>query len=182
MPKVNRLMHRLIVLLICALSATCPGMADLPSSAPFTLIAWPTSISVQKKQAVNVFICLQNNRYADARTRVWFTPVTGQHQTDLHCLVMRCTNLDTRRDARYTGYPPGKTVADGLGTESTYVVPPGCFVGASVDMAQFCDLSPGNYRLQLYYDTSFTPSWLKPDKRAWHGVTNTATITIHVSK
>jgi hypothetical protein len=61
-------------------------------------------------------------------------------------------------------------------------IPALCFVGATLDLRQFCVLPPGNYALTMQYDTAFIPRWIRADKHAWHGATNRVEVRIHISK
>lgn len=176
-----------IALLICALLPMHrvkaePAAKESPAVRPFALTVWPQSISVLSRHPIYLCVALENRTDQDRSIRFWFTPVPFGSKTDLHCLLIHCYNRKTRKDAHYTGIPPGKTLDDARGKESTCKVYAQSFTGYTVNMTQFCDLPPGDYSLVMQYDTSYVPQWMQPDKRAWHEKTNKVLVNIHIRR
>ncbi len=167
-----------------------PSSAHKPSRAPtrhtptFALSIWPPQGIAHHSGPIYIQVALSNVTNRDRYTRLWFLPCPFGSHAALNCLQIRCRNQITGKEVQYTWPPPGATVADVQGKEKimTYKISPGKPVATAFDLRQFCVLPPGKYVLELQYDTRFLPLWIKPDKRAWHGATNRATVKIQVVK
>ena len=177
----------IIVVMVCAFFLVQwvkadPATKESPAAKPFVLTVWPQRIFVLYRHPIYLRVALENRTDQDRFIRFWFTPIPFGPKTDLHCLLMRCYNHKTRKDAQYTGIPPGKTVDDAQNKESTSEVYARSFTGYTVNMAQFCDLPPGDYSLVMQYDTSYVPQRMQPDKRAWHGKTNKVLVNVLIRR
>ena len=146
----------------------------------FQMHAWPKYVVVHRNQSIPVKITLRNMTDGDAYIRLWFWPVPFGPHTDLHSLVLRCRNQSTGKEVQYIWPPAGRTISDAQGKELPDKIPSGRSVKIPIDLRQFCVLPHGKYVLELQYDTRFVPSWVKPDRRAWHGITNKVTVRIQV--
>jgi hypothetical protein len=139
---------------------------------------------VHGKQPVYINLFFKNVTAQDVYLRLWITPPVpfGTNLTDLHCLLMRCRNQATGKEVQYTWWPPQLVPAYVQRKESlmTEEIRPGKTLVTPLPLRYFCVLPPGKYTVELQYDTRFIPSWIKPDKRAWHGITDKETVNIQV--
>ena len=144
--------------------------------------AQPRLIIVHRNQSIPIKVALRNVTNHDAYIRLWFWPVPFGPHTDLHCFMLRCRNQITGKEVRYTWPPTQMLVSDAQGKEFPNKIPQGGSIIAPINLRDFCVLPLGKYIVELQYDTRFTPSWVKPDKRAWHGITNKVIVNLQVSK
>lgn len=131
---------------------------------------------VKYNEPVYLHVALENPTYDSLWAYVLLTPVPGGPGEPLRPLKMRCVDLKTHRQVRYIGIPGRLAVFK----EDPVEVPEGCFIGATVNLALSCRLPPGIYALRLWYDTTQIHRAVPISRRAWHGVTNSTTVTISV--
>jgi hypothetical protein len=169
---------------IGACMAQQPGQTPATAKTPFELEAQPKQVVAHYRQRLNLSVGLTNTTDRDVMIRVWFTPCPFNVPVSLQCLRMRCRDLKTGREVRYRWPPPIATVADAQLKESAMTIPihPGKPFVVPFDPSLFCALPPGQYALDLQYDTRHTPTGIAPDPRAWHGVTNKVTVDIRILK
>ena len=162
-----------------------PTIAKAPSAkTPFELEAHPAQVVAHYRQPLTLWIGPINTTDRDVYLRVWFIPCPFNAPVDLQCLRMRCRDLKTGKEVRYRWPPLIETVADAQLKESamTIAIHPGKPYVVPFDPSLFCVLPPGQYALELQYDTRHTPTGIAPDPRAWHGITNKVTVNIRILK
>lgn len=148
----------------------------------FGLSARPTSVVVHHNQRIPIEFTLTNRSGRDAYIRLWFWPTSFGRHTDLHCFMMRCRDESTGKEVQYRWPPRQDLPADAQGKELPDKIPARRSITFLHNHRDFCILPPGKYVAEFQYDTRFVPSWVRPDKRAWHGKTNTVSIRIQVLK
>ncbi|MCW3060934.1 MAG: hypothetical protein JWQ02_2755, partial [Capsulimonas sp.] len=144
--------------------------------------ARPNPTSAHRGQPINLHVKLTNVTSHDAYLWLFFKPTASGADTDMGCLMMRCRNQKTGKDVRYRFGPPGRTTQDAQMKELVDKIPAGSSTSDTINLTDWCDLPPGSYLVELQYETQHIPKWIKPDKRAWHGVTNKVLIKVHVLK
>ncbi len=180
---ISRMGRTLILVLVLAeLIVLIPYQAS--AKPPFVLHVWPQHIRRRYSYPVSIHVALKNMTDDEQYIWTWFNPVPfGRGKYRLKSLKMRCYNLKTCKEVRYLyPFPNGMTEAEGQGKELPDKVPAGHSIGSSFNLTSFCNLLPGDYILVMQYDTTEISAWIKPDKRAWHGVTNQVRMTIHIAK
>ena len=177
----RRLVCRLSVVVALVITMQ-PAISGPVRRTPLTLWAWPTHVYARHGQLVNLRVALENVTEDDIYVRLWFRMVPFGHGTYLKALRTRCVNVITHRQAGYIGFPPGRTTADVSGLEPVEDMFGGCFTGAVVRVDWYYQLPPGEYALEMQYNTTYLPTWIRPDKRAWHGATNIVTVRISIKR
>jgi hypothetical protein len=162
-----------------------PVVAKAPiAKTPFQLEAQPAQLVGHYRKPLNLSVVLTDTTDHDVVIRVCFIPCPFNVPVGLQCLRMRCRDLKTGREVRYRWPPPIETVADVQLKESALTIPidPSRPYVVPFNLSERCVLPPGQYALDLQYDTRHTPAGIKPDPRAWHGVTNKVTVNIRILK
>jgi len=149
----------------------------------FSLRVLPARIrSAKPGQPIKVKLVLTNISGQTQKIRIYEWPVAFGATREMNCLQLRCRNVATREEVKYSWPPQILSVADVQGREPTQEVPRGKSWFFPINLRDYCDMPPGRYEVELEYDTESVPSWVKPDKNAWHGATNKVIVRVHVSK
>ena len=146
--------------------------------APFVLRVRPSITYVNYGKPVPLRVFIVNTSSRDRLIYFSFYPVHFGADTDMGCLMMRCRNNKTGNDVQYHYKPPGTTVQDALGIKQLTRISAHSFNGVTINLRDWCELPPGQYTVELQYETEKIPGWVVPDSRGWHGRTNEVSVSV----
>ena len=151
------------------------------SNMPFVLHVWPKRLFVHAEHPVNLHVILRNVSGTDQFIWCFMRPVPFGADTDMGSLMTRCRNARAGKDVRYKWAPPGMTTQDAQMKELVETCPAGSSSSReTINLRDWCVLPRGTYIVEMQFETQHLPTWIKPDKRAWHGVTNVEKVLIHI--
>ncbi len=148
---------------------------------PRVLSASPGTISVNAGASFEIRLSLTNITSKPVLTRV-VTRLPGPYglRNELSTLELKCIDLSTKRGVSYTWGPRILSVAEASGRDPCVTIPAHGTIDAYVDVMKYCKLHPGRFNLSFRYNSLYNPPAVKPDKNAWHGLTNTVNVSIKV--
>ncbi len=148
-------------------------------SVPIKLLVWPSHVEATQKGAVSIYVALVNDADLDINVRESFEP-TPSVPVSYGDLVTHIVDESTGKEAQFKPPPLPYTIEDAQRREMTKDIGVDEISGVKLDLRRWYNLPPGKYQMTMRFNSLYVPSFLRPDKRAWHGQTNAATVKIEI--